>query len=641
MRLQMSCDTPSVGVSAALCADGALPPPSSTGAPPLQQHPRPKWRGADKLVRSGYTEAGEVIRQSQMARERMAREQDAETSAEGCLSASGSDAGESTGVGVSAAPGADGALPPPPKEPPPPPAGGPHPVSAGGSAAGESPGVGVSAAPGGEGAGPPAPAHPLSAGGSAAGESPGVGVSAAPGGEGAGSLAPAQDVDWARLRGSQIFTRLKAGLVEELRPQFERYTLSYHSSQTCRAKDEGSAPIPSLKTVGIDAPIWGQDGLVRVRLQFPNSFALGDGRRFSYESLGCRRHTDAVLEASTELLAYLLALEPNRVRLPPKCFKRGEAGVEAVRQHAWAAHNDRRTSPQGDPWAGPIGAKTPASQAAPPPPPRGGRSKSNYEAPSPGENRDATILDELAKWQWHPKGKVINRRPNEDELRGAKGVTRYEIEFLDRMLKPGGFRPFLDRHSAYFNFGDTPSGKGVWFQYIVPGAAGVSAAAPPATGAAGVSTAAPPAAQRAQGSTGAAGVAAGQGSVVFQPAQSAPVAVGVAAGIQPAQGSVVATAQPAQGASAATDGAAGVFAAARSGTEEPGGQAGGDSTINWAAKLGDGRQLRRAAGEATRAAGVSAAARTDPAAPRGRSRNSHDVSVFSDDLDAIDLEALD
>ena len=87
------------------------------------------------------------------------------------------------------------------------------------------------------------------------------------------------------------------------------------------------------------------------------------------------------------------------------------------------------------------------------------------------------------------------------------------------------------------------------------------------------------------------------------------MAVGVAAGIQPAQGSVVATAQPAQGATAAADGAAGVFAAARSGTEEPGGQAGGDSTINWAAKLGDGRQLRRAAGEATRAAGVSAAAR--------------------------------
>ena len=226
MRLQMSCDTPSVGVSAALCADGALPPPSSTGAPPLQQHPRPISRGADNLERAGYTEAAEFIRQSQMARERMAREQDAETSTEGCLSASGSDAGESTGVGVSAAPGADGALPPPPKEPPPPPAGEPHPLSAGGSAAGESPGVGVSAAPGGEGAGPPA---------------------------------PAPDVDWAHLRGSPIFTRLKAGLVEELRPQFQRETLSYHTSQTCRAQGEGSAPISSLKFAGIDAPIPGQD----------------------------------------------------------------------------------------------------------------------------------------------------------------------------------------------------------------------------------------------------------------------------------------------------------------------------------------------------------------------------------------------
>ena len=202
--------------------------------------------------------------------------------------------------------------------------------------------------------------------------------------------------------------------------------------------------------------------------------------------------------------------------------------MDAVRQLAWQASADRRTSPE-DPWAGSIGAEAPASDAAPPPPPQGGRSKSNYVAPLPGENRDAVILAKLATWTWPPGGKVTNRLPNEVGLIGTRGLTRREIDFLDRMLQRGGLRPFLQRHDAYFKFGPTPSKKGIWFRYVPKGgaasgsaaappgtgAAGVSAAAPPATGAAGVSTAAPPAAQRAQGSTGAAGVAAGQGSVVF------------------------------------------------------------------------------------------------------------------------------
>ena len=45
-------------------------------------------------------------------------------------------------------------------------------------------------------------------------------------------------------------------------------------------------------------------------------------------------------------------------------------------------------------------------------------------------------------------------------------LTRCEIAFLDRMLQPGGLRPFLQRHDAYFNFGLTPSGKWICFHYV-------------------------------------------------------------------------------------------------------------------------------------------------------------------------------
>ena len=133
--------------------------------------------------------------------------------------------------------------------------------------------------------------------------------------------------------------------------------------------------------------------------------------------------------------------------------------MEAVRHLAWQACEERRTSPE-DPWAGSIGAEAPASDAAPPPPPQGGRSKSNYVAPLPGENRDAVILAELATWTWPPGGKVTNRLKNEVVLEGTRRMTRREIDFLDRMLQRGGLRPFLQRHDAYFKFGPTPSGKG-------------------------------------------------------------------------------------------------------------------------------------------------------------------------------------
>ena len=61
------------GVSASLGSDGSLSPPSSTGAPPLQQRPRPF---GDVLDEAGYARTAEFVRTSLAARAQMAADPD-------------------------------------------------------------------------------------------------------------------------------------------------------------------------------------------------------------------------------------------------------------------------------------------------------------------------------------------------------------------------------------------------------------------------------------------------------------------------------------------------------------------------------------------------------------------------------------
>ena len=126
-----------------------------------------------------------------------------------------------------------------------------------------------------------------------------------------------------RLRGNPLFARLKRKVEEEILPFKARSALSHHASQCCRDKTRGKAPIHSLKSAGMDAPIARPDGLVRVRVQFENSFEYDDGQHFVYTSPGFTTHQRAVMDTCMELLAYLLGLQPNQVRLPQRCFKRG------------------------------------------------------------------------------------------------------------------------------------------------------------------------------------------------------------------------------------------------------------------------------------------------------------------------------
>ena len=129
-----------------------------------------------------------------------------------------------------------------------------------------------------------------------------------------------------RMRADPIFQRLLAVVRAEIREGFERQALSHHTTASCR-RDDG-APAQSLKAAGIDIAIDTASG-VRVHLSMPNLMEASDSIRVEYETANCASHAAAKLLVVQEYLCLLLGVQPNMVRLPPKCSKDGRPRCHA------------------------------------------------------------------------------------------------------------------------------------------------------------------------------------------------------------------------------------------------------------------------------------------------------------------------
>ena len=287
---------------------------------------------------------------------------------------------------------------------------------------------------------------------------------------------PAQLGPCERMRQDPVFQSLVKVITKEVHPEKTRQALSHHTTLSCRLREQrSSAPTLSLAAAGMDQPIW-EGGRVRVRLQMDHFLEAGDGLRVVYESSSHESLSEAKRQVAIEYLCMLLGYQPHRVKLPPKCFKSGEASVTRVREAAWEALEARKTA-EFDAWAWVVGplATNSTWTGDPPPPPRGAR-PSSYVAPVSQPERDRAILDTLLGWQ-----------PRRGDWWCAARMPLPQRQFLDANIPSGGLKAWLGRHSEWFTVYE--SREGIWWTKKV----GAVAAEAPLSHAdeGGVATAAP------------------------------------------------------------------------------------------------------------------------------------------------------
>ena len=270
------------------------------------------------------------------------------------------------------------------------------------------------------------------------------------------------------MRADPIFQVLLAVVRAEIRGGFERQALSHHTTASCRRE---GAPAQSLKASGIDTAIVTASG-VRVHLSMPVLMEASDSIRVEYETANCASHDEAKLLAVQEYLCLLLGVQPNMVRLPPKCFKDDQRSVGRLRTAAAEACAARGQA-TFDAWAWVAGTHQEA-YTGPPPLPPAGRPRSQYTAPAAHEEnaRDQLILDTILSWQVPMGGfRACRMRPE-------------QYNFLDAHLPHGGLLPWLQRHSDWFRVWQVqgPGGGVGWDRCwaTAPAAAAPAAAAPAA-----------------------------------------------------------------------------------------------------------------------------------------------------------------
>ena len=129
-------------------------------------------------------------------------------------------------------------------------------------------------------------------------------------------LAP-DPFDWMALRKTPMFQELFRVVKNAVHSGKERQCLSHHTTAACRAN---RAPVESLKSCGLEEAIVSPCGTcVHVHLHLPHTFYNDDCWGIHYYSPPCPRLKDAQKIACLEILTILLAMQPNLVRIPPKC----------------------------------------------------------------------------------------------------------------------------------------------------------------------------------------------------------------------------------------------------------------------------------------------------------------------------------
>ena len=179
-----------------------------------------------------------------------------------------------------------------------------------------------------------------------------------------------------------------------------------------------------LKKCGLDdTPLRiHEEGMVAIKLYIPNAFQAGDGQFIDYTSGPHRNKLQAQAEACLEILALLLAVAPRNVITTVNQWRDGE---KVVRQ-ADAVCNERRAALHLQ-----LSPEQPLAPLAP------SRRSRNYQPPNSDAEAAQRETDVLALFA------TLQARKYE-YVPTSIGLQ------LERLLPPGGLRPFFRRHPDMF-----------------------------------------------------------------------------------------------------------------------------------------------------------------------------------------------
>ena len=125
---------------------------------------------------------------------------------------------------------------------------------------------------------------------------------------------------------------LKANIVTH-----PRRLLAVHTTSACHPKESDGPSGGSLKECGMGNILQSAVGDTWfVRVELPHAFSSGDGLGVQYVSDPLESQKQVENHACLELLCYLVASAPGRVRLPPGAFLGGQPTVDNFKERAIA-----------------------------------------------------------------------------------------------------------------------------------------------------------------------------------------------------------------------------------------------------------------------------------------------------------------
>ena len=231
-------------------------------------------------------------------------------------------------------------------------------------------------------------------------------------------------------------------------------TLNNHAST--RPKAHGGPVVPSVTACKTFTPPGSASGLWRCVLHMPNSFAAGDGVLLHVEAEGSTK-MEASERACHRAVAQLLLLQPGQFLLRPPHWDVTPAALLEGLPAGGGPHQ-----------ALPVHARSG-------PPARAAEGQVEAESAEEVDERVAELLRRCLRGHggsFDPSRisrAALGQEPDEDAVYSQ----------LDRLLQPGGLRPFVERHPEFTWSASGRRGMVVaWATGAAPGSASVATGHP-------------------------------------------------------------------------------------------------------------------------------------------------------------------
>ena len=250
-----------------------------------------------------------------------------------------------------------------------------------------------------------------------------------------------------------------------------RQALSQHTTVACQPHKHDGLPKISLNSAGLDFKIPANGGF-KVIVSLPCAYEITDGLAIHYESPVMPDFGAAQKQSCLDILSFLLAVAPQKVRMHPSNWKDGMASITQIRDEAAHVHGTHmQVSAYGDrPFSSHI--HDPMT-FVPRPPAKHGRIK--YD-----ESNMASVPADGSK---ELKALTVLSALKEGTKFNASKLPEFIWSALDGILEKNELLPFMQKHPNRFQIlrgsGGTWQFKVGEFHVPADGGADGGAPAPP------------------------------------------------------------------------------------------------------------------------------------------------------------------